>query len=208
MDTFNRKEHWEKIYTSKELNEVSWYQSTPITSIEFIGKSGVSKTAKIIDIGGGDSFLVDNLLEKGYTDITVMDISETALNRAKKRLGEKAEKIKWIVADASEFNPIEKYDLWHDRAAFHFLTEEGEINNYVKSVANSIAEKGIFIVGTFSEQGPEKCSAIRIRQYSEEKLTKLFEPFFDKIECRIEDHTTPFNTLQNFVFCSFRKKQV
>lgn len=204
----DRKEHWENIYNTKTLEEVSWYQRNPTTSLDFIKQFNVPTIAKIIDVGGGDSFLVDKLLELGYTDITVLDISSSALERAKQRLGSKAENVKWIVADASMFKPIEKYDFWHDRAAFHFLTEGKDINNYINTVHQSIKPNGILILGTFSEQGPKKCSGIEIKQYSENSMTSLLSNFFQKIRCITIDHQTPFDTIQNFIFCSFKKISV
>lgn len=122
-------------------------------------------TAKVIDIGGGDSFLVDHLLDLGYQDITVLDISEAAIERAKQRLGDNAKNIKWIVADAATFKPMEKYDFWHDRAAFHFLTDEQEISSYLQTAQENINPTGVLVIGTFSQQGPEKCSGIEIKQY-------------------------------------------
>jgi ubiquinone/menaquinone biosynthesis C-methylase UbiE len=203
MENFDRKKHWETIYSTKEMNEVSWFEPKPETSLQLINEMINNKNAKIIDIGGGDSFLVDFLLEAGYTNITVLDISENALERAKKRLGNKSKKVNWIVADAATFIPDEKYDLWHDRAAFHFLTNENEINNYLKGIQNGMNENGKIIIGTFSENGPLKCSGIEIKQYSENSLTTLLNQFFEKIKCIAVDHRTPFNTLQNFIFCSF-----
>ena len=206
MENINCKKHWETIYKTKELNEVSWYQPTPKTSLQFIQKLKIPTTAKIIDIGGGDSFLADHLLELGYTDITVLDVSATALKRAKQRLGNNASKIKWIVADAAEFQPAERYDLWHDRAAFHFLTQSKEINHYIGAAHYGIKDGGMMIIGTFSENGPKKCSGIDIHQYSESSMTEQFKKYFEKIDCLSVDHPTPFDTIQNFVFCSFRKK--
>lgn len=203
MEHFDRKNHWETIYQTKELKDVSWFQQKPSTSIELIEESAISKTAKIIDIGGGDSFLADYLLENGYTDITVLDISEKAIERAKHRLGEKANKIKWIVADVANFHLTEKYDLWHDRAAFHFLTKDAEIENYLTSVTSGLATEGVIIIGTFSEEGPEKCSTLEIKQYNEEMLTNTFLGF-TKQKCFVIDHITPFNTKQNFTFCLFK----
>ena len=165
-------------------------------------------TAKVIDIGGGDSLLVDNLLDLGYQDITVLDISAAALERAKQRLGVRANMVKWIVADAATFKPIEKYDFWHDRAAFHFLTEEKEISDYLNTARQSINPSGVLVLGTFSEQGPKKCSGIEIKQYTETTMTNRLKDFFEKIKCITIDHKTPFNTIQNFVFCSFRKLQM
>ena len=201
----DRKNHWEEIYKTKKLSEVSWFEPKPETSLYFIKQLNVPTDAKIIDIGGGDSFFVDNLLDLGYQDISVLDISEAALDRAKQRLGERASLVKWIVADASTFQPEEKYDFWHDRAAFHFLTEEKEIANYIETIKKSIRPSGILVIGTFSEQGPQKCSGIEIRQYSETSMTERLNISFEKLECITVDHKTPFNTIQNFVFCSFRK---
>lgn len=205
MDNFDRKKHWENIYMTKELCDVSWYQPTPSTSLEFIKQFNIGTTARIIDVGGGDSFLVDNLLEMGYQDITVLDISSASLERAKKRLGDKAGKIKWIVADAVTFQPTEQYDFWHDRAAFHFLTQENEINNYIDTVRQHLKPAGILVIGTFSENGPKKCSGIEIKQYSEKTMTERLQKFFEKVKCITVDHKTPFNTIQNFLFCSFKK---
>lgn len=203
----NRKEHWENIYRTKKPDEVSWYQPTPTTSLEFVKQFSIPTTAKIIDIGGGDSFFVDSLLDLGYRNITVLDISEAALDRAKQRLGDRAGKVKWMVADAATFKPDEQYDFWHDRAAFHFLTNDREIENYMDTVRKSITPEGILVIGTFSENGPKKCSGIEIRQYSETSMTDRLKKFFEKIRCITVDHTTPFDTIQNFIFCSFRKRK-
>ncbi len=207
MEIFDRKKHWENIYKTKDLKDVGWFQPTPDTSLDFIKQFNVPTTAKIIDIGGGDSYLVDHLLNMGYQDISVLDISEAAINRAKLRLSDKATNVKWIVADAANFKPTEKYDFWHDRAAFHFLTNEQEISNYLKAAQENINPSGVLVIGTFSEQGPKKCSGIEIKQYSETTMTNLLKKFFEKIKCITVDHKTPFGTIQNFVFCSFRKIQ-
>jgi ubiquinone/menaquinone biosynthesis C-methylase UbiE len=167
----------------------------------------VSKSAKIIDIGGGDSFLVDHLIGLGYQDITVMDISEMALDRAKQRLGDKVSNVKWIVGDAASFIPDVKYDFWHDRAAFHFLTDEREISFYLNTAQKHIKSKGVLVIGTFSEEGPKKCSGIEIKQYSEATMSERLKTFFEKIKCITINHKTPFDTIQKFVFCSFRKLQ-
>ena len=205
MGNFDRKNHWENIYNTKELKDVSWFQVRPETSLDFFKQFNVPINAKIIDIGGGDSLLVDHLLDLGYQDISVLDISESAIERAKVRLGQKAQNVKWIVADAATFVPTEQYDFWHDRAAFHFLTEENEISNYLETAQKSINPKGILVIGTFSEQGPKKCSGIEIKQYSETSMTDRLKIFFEKIKCITVDHITPFDTIQNFVFCSFKK---
>jgi len=205
VEEFDRKKHWEQIYQTKQLSEVSWYQPTPDTSLKFFEQFNIPKEAKIIDVGGGDSLLVDHLLERGYENITVLDISESALARAKLRLGERASLVKWIIADAATFKPTGQYDFWHDRAAFHFLTQEDEIGDYINTVQQSITPSGILVIGTFSEQGPKKCSGIEIKQYSETSMTERLKDFFEKIECITVEHKTPFDTIQQFVFCSFRR---
>lgn len=202
MDT-NRKDHWETVYENKQPNEVSWTQEYPKTSLDLIRETGIEKAAKIIDIGGGDSKLVDYLLDEGYENITVLDISSKAVERAKSRLGNKAEKVNWIVADITEFVPETKYDLWHDRAAFHFLTKEEQITSYVDTIEKWVSTS--FIIGTFSINGPKKCSGLEIKQYSEIEMENQFSNCFKKIKCIKEDHITPFETTQNFIFCVFKK---
>jgi len=201
----NRKAHWDQIYQTKNLHEFSWYQAVPLTSLNYIRQLGLPLDSKIIDIGGGDSLLVDHLLDLGYQNITVLDISESAIERAQKRLGERATKVTWITADASDFQTDEIYDLWHDRAAFHFLTEEPEINAYVETARSHIRPGGFLIMGTFSETGPTKCSGVDIRQYSAWSLTQRFQPDFEKLECQQVNHTTPSGRNQNFTFCRFRR---
>lgn len=208
MEKSNRKSHWENIYQTKNLTDVSWYQPKPIVSLSFFDKLNVPKNAKIIDVGGGDSLLVDFLLDGGYTDITVLDISEISLKKAQNRLGNRAMLVKWIVSDVTEFIPLEKYDFWHDRAAFHFLTNDGDIENYLKKVNENVANSGLLVLGTFSEKGPTKCSGIDIKQYSKKSLVKTIGNYFEKIVCLTENHKTPFDTIQNFVFCSFIKNSV
>src|ERR1700752_626369 len=190
METLNKKEHWEKVYNTKQPTEVSWFQVYPKTSMEFISLFELPKNARIIDIGGGDSHFVDSLLEKGYKDITVLDISAKAIERAKERLGEKASLVNWLVSDVTEFNPPRQYDFWHDRAAFHFLTTEVQTDKYVEIAKRGIAENGYLILGTFSESGPQKCSGLEIKQYSEESMSAKFEKDFKRIKCIKEDHLT------------------
>ena len=205
MNDFNRKNHWESIYQTKALNEVSWYQPLPQTSLDFVAKFNLPLDAKIIDVGGGDSFFVDHLVRLGYENITVLDISERAIMRAKERLGKESERVKWIVADITEFVPEETYDFWHDRAVFHFLRANEDQQAYLKVIDTAVESKGVLMVGTFSENGPLKCSGIEIQQYSEFSLEQRFSDKFQKVECFTIDHPTPFDTVQNFVFCSFRK---
>lgn len=200
----DRKNHWETVYKTKNPNEVSWTQDVPKTSLALIESFVLDRSAKIIDIGGGDSKFVDYLLAQGFENITVLDISEKALEKAKFRLGEKAKKVNWIVCDILDFKTTETYDIWHDRAAFHFLTTEEEIERYKLIVGNTVRK--YLVIGTFSKNGPLKCSGLEITQYSEEKLALTFKDNFDKIESVFEDHKTPFGTIQNFLFVSFRKK--
>ena len=200
----DRKKHWETVQETKNPDQVSWTQEIPKTSLKFIRSFKLNKKAKIIDIGGGDSKLVDYLLKEGYNNITVLDISEKAIAKAKKRLGEKASKVNWIVSDITEFKPHSSFDVWHDRATFHFLTTDDQIKKYTNIA--TIFVRGYLIIGTFSQNGPKKCSGLEIKQYNEEELTSELKKGFDKIRCVSEDHTTPFNTIQNFLFCSFKRQ--
>lgn len=206
MDTLSNKKHWENVFATKAETEVSWFQAFPKTSVEFLESCNLPLTANIIDVGAGDSHFVDTLLDRGYENIYVLDISANAIERAKKRLGNAATKVNWIVSDIVDFEPKVKFDFWHDRAAFHFQTTEDKINKYVNLVKEAINSNGYLILGTFSEQGPTKCSGLGIKQYNETSMSNQFEMSFDKIKCITENHTTPFNTIQNFLFCSFKKK--
>jgi len=197
------RKHWETVYETKNPEQVSWTQTIPKTSLDFIHSFGLPKWAKLIDIGGGDSKLVDYLLNEGFEDITVLDISAKALEKAKQRLGAKASKVHWIVSDITEFRPQETYDVWHDRATFHFLTNKEQVEKYMDSARKAV--KGFLTIGTFSESGPKKCSGLEIKQYNEELLAAELRNGFDKIRCITEDHITPFDTAQNFLFCSFRR---
>ncbi|MCI4442387.1 MAG: class I SAM-dependent methyltransferase [Lentimicrobium sp.] len=199
----NRKNHWDAVYETKQPNEVSWTQENPKTSLDFIQETRLGKSAKIIDIGGGDSKLVDFLLEEGYENITVLDIAEKALERAKKRLGKNAEKVNWIVSDITEFKPETTYNIWHDRATFHFLTTPEQIKTYAEITKKWVTD--FLIIGAFSENGPKKCSGLDIKQYSEMEMENQFSNSFKKLKCISEDHITPFETKQNFTFCVFEK---
>lgn len=200
----NLKKHWETIYQTKNADELSWTQTVPQTSLNFIRSFHLAKNANIIDVGGGDSKLVDFLVNEGFENITVLDISEQALEKAKNRLGNKADKVKWVASDIVEFEPKESFDLWHDRAAFHFLTTKEEIAKYVNTARRAV--KGFLTIGTFSDEGPKKCSGLNVKQYNEESLIAELDKGFDKIRCISEDHLTPFNTTQNFLFCSFKRR--
>ncbi|HEY0031161.1 MAG TPA: class I SAM-dependent methyltransferase [Bacteroidia bacterium] len=205
METIGPQEHWDKIYQTKTQQEFSWYQSVPKQSIEFFETFNLPKEAHIIDVGAGDSYFVDYLLEKGYRNIYVLDISAAAIDRAKKRLGNNAEKVNWIVANIIDFKPEVKFDFWHDRAAFHFLTRQEEIKLYLENANESIVNNRYLVVGTFSDSGPLKCSGLETKQYSKQALENEFAAYFSKIKCVDDTHLTPFNTQQNFTYCSFQK---
>lgn len=197
------KKHWETVYETKDPEQVSWTQQIPRTSIEFIQSFNLGKEAKIIDVGGGDSKLVDFLLDQGFQNITVLDISKAALEKAKKRLGEKSARVLWVESDILDFDPGETFDIWHDRAAFHFLTSKEEVESYISIAKRSVS--GYLAIGAFSKNGPKKCSGLDIKQYSESELTRVLATGFDKLKCINEDHLTPFGTTQNFTFCSFKR---
>jgi 2-polyprenyl-3-methyl-5-hydroxy-6-metoxy-1,4-benzoquinol methylase len=198
-----RQKYWDTIYETKNPSQVSWTQEVPKTSLDFIHSFGLTKAAKIIDIGGGDSKLAGYLLDEGFENITVLDISAKALEKAKQRLGEKANKINWIVSDITEFEPDKTFDVWHDRATFHFLTTSAQVAKYMDTARKSV--NGFLTIGTFSKNGPEKCTGLPIKQYSEETLTTELQNGFDKLRCITEGHITPFGTTQDFLFCSFKR---
>jgi SAM-dependent methyltransferase len=200
------KNHWEKVYQTKQPNEVSWTQEIPRTSLDFIHSFKLPKSAKIIDVGGGDSCFVDFLLDEGFENITVLDISAKALEKAQKRLSEKAKKVNWVVSDVTAYQPETVFDVWHDRATFHFLTTPDEIAAYLDLARKAVA--GFLTIGTFSDAGPKKCSGLNIKQYSESELQQQLDGGFEKIKCITEDHRTPFGTTQNFLFCSFKRGKV
>jgi len=203
--SISKKEHWEKVFATKQENEVSWFQKYPKTSVSFFVENAIPKQAEIIDVGGGDSYLIDALLDLGYTNLTLLDISENAINKTKLRLGEKGENVTFIVSDIVDFKTNKKFDVWHDRASFHFLTTENEIANYQKLITSSISKNGYLFIGTFSENGPIKCSGLEIKQYSESAFENIFGTNFNKINCFTENHKTPFETSQNFIFCTYIK---
>ncbi|OWY24353.1 class I SAM-dependent methyltransferase [Sphingobacteriales bacterium UPWRP_1] len=201
---YNNKLHWETVYQTKPPDERSWTQVVPEISLHLIHRLNLPKTAPIIDIGGGDSLLADFLLEEGFTNITVLDISATALLTAQQRLGSRAANITWIASDVTLFNPPQNYQLWHDRATFHFLTTPQQIEQYVDVVNKAAAQ--YLIIGTFSETGPKKCSGLDITQYNETSLPAVFAQYYTVNRCQTQVHTTPFNTGQNFIFCTLQRR--
>lgn len=202
----SKKEHWDNIYSTKSLEEVSWHQPIPKISLDFILSLDLAKDSPIIDVGGGDSFLVDSLLNEGYTDLTVLDISKVAIERAKIRLAKNANKINWIVSDIINFFPERKYSIWHDRAVFHFLRKEKEINFYLKSLNSGTATDGRLVLGTFAENGPTRCCALDVKRYSFNDLERKIGDKFH-IEKMINSiHQTPFKTEQSFNFVQAIKR--
>ena len=199
----NNKEHWENIYLKKEIDGVSWYQKIPSESIQLIEKYSVSNSDKIIDIGCGKSFFADNLLELNYNNITLVDISSNALKEVKLRLKNKS--INFIESDILNFNSNDKYDIWHDRAVFHFITDNEGIEKYISLCNKYINDEGILIIGTFAEDGPLKCSGLEIKRYSVHQISSLFKGTFELVESFKMLHKTPFDTEQSFSFCILRK---
>ena len=200
------KLHWDNVYYNKNENEVSWYQKIPKTSLDHIKSLNLNLDSKIIDVGAGESRLVDNLLDLGFNNIDVLDISKKSIEKAKNRLGKKSEKINWIVSDINDFVSNNKYDLWHDRAAFHFLKDSSQINNYVELANLSLNSKGKIILGTFSSNGPLKCSGLEISRYNSSSINEIFKKHFILLNHRISIHPTPFDTFQEFLFTVFEKK--
>ncbi|QJD96082.1 class I SAM-dependent methyltransferase [Mucilaginibacter robiniae] len=201
----NKKEHWENVYAQKKLTEVSWYEQTPETSLSIIANFNLPKNAAIIDIGGGDSLLADHLLALGYSSITVLDISNNAIERAKLRLKDKSLAINWITSDVLELSNNIQYDLWHDRAAFHFLTDEADQKRYAEVAAAHLQTGGLMLISTFALNGPEKCSGLPVTRHSGAILIDLFQSQFQSMGSINHCHLTPFNTEQAFTYNSFRK---
>jgi SAM-dependent methyltransferase len=205
MSDSTRQAHWQGVYTAKGEKEVSWYQDNPAPSLELIALAGVSKQASIVDIGGGASRLVDHLLAQGFERLTVLDLSAAALDAAKARLGETAKKVRWEVADITTWSPSETYDLWHDRAAFHFLTDSADQSAYVERVRKAVSPSGHVIIGTFALDGPERCSGLPIVRHDAASLSAVLGPDFHLIDTRRHDHATPWGAVQRFQFSTFRR---
>jgi ubiquinone/menaquinone biosynthesis C-methylase UbiE len=197
------QQHWEKIYGTKAPDQVSWFRSHLEGSLALIERAvGGDRSASIIDVGGGASTLVDDLIARGYRNITVLDISEAALDVARKRLGDAAESVHWLHADVAQLSlPENSYDVWHDRAVFHFLTKPEERLAYVRSVASAVKLGGHVIVGTFGPEGPKKCSGLDVVRYDAESLHEEFGARFRLVESSKELHETPFGTTQQFIYC-------
>ncbi len=200
------KSHWETIYKTKSSKDVSWYTPSLNKSLELIRSLDLPKNAAIIDVGGGASTLPDDLLAEGFKSITVLDISSEALEVSKKRLGDKANLIQWIESDLTKVSlPVSKYDLWHDRAVFHFLTQQETRVKYVDVLKNTLKLGGHILIATFGSNGPLKCSGLDIVRYSSQDLQRELGDFFQLTKEYTENHTTPFNTTQEFIYCLFKR---
>lgn len=202
---YDADEHWEDVWTRKKSDQVSWYEENPKTSLELILSTNPNKDAKIIDVGGGDSRLVDRLLDLGFTNITVLDISAKAMQRAKERLGKKGMSVTWIESDIRKFDANERYDIWYDRALLHFLTSE-ELRNYAELAKKHVNDGGYLVISAFSVNGPMMCSGLDTRQFSEESVKELFSGGFEHIKSFEEEHRTPSGGSQIFIYSLLRKK--
>ena len=205
MTDASRKSHWETVYTTKGENEVSWFQEYPALSLELIDFARPMPESAIVDIGGGASRLVDGLIARGFKHVTVLDISHAALDAAKARLGERASEVEWIVADITKWHPAHSFDIWHDRAAFHFLTDPADRAAYVACLKQAIRPGGHAVIGTFAIDGPEKCSGLPVNRYDAAGLAKELGEGFELVDSRRQDHSTPWSSMQRFQFCIFRR---
>lgn len=200
----DRKTHWQQVYDEKEPNEVSWYQPVPEKSLQLIRATGVARTDPVLDAGGGASTLVDYLLDEGYADISVLDISGKALARSRSRLGDAAAAVNWIESDVTEFESARRYALWHDRAVFHFLTESADRDKYIDVICRALQPRGYFVLATFGPQGPERCSGLEIRRYGIEQLQALLGASFELQSHELDSHETPMGSRQQFLYSSWQ----
>jgi SAM-dependent methyltransferase len=205
MDSAGRQAHWENVYGTKGEKEVSWFQDSPTISLDLIDATGVAKGASILDIGGGASRLVDALLEQGFESLTVLDLSEKALATTRARLGRKAANVRWIIADVTKWKPAESYDVWHDRAAFHFLMEPHDRAAYAERLREAVRSGGHVIIGTFAPDGPERCSGLPVMRHDAVSLGETLGRSFELMESRRHDHQTPMGGIQRFQFSRFRR---
>lgn len=200
------KAHWEHVYQSKQVDQVSWFQEHAIQSLAMLHESGVGTRGAILDVGGGASTFVDDLLADGYRNVTVVDIAEAALSATRRRLGADAAHVQWVVGDVTQLSlAANAFDFWHDRAVFHFLTEEVERQAYVRAVLRSLKPGGYLMVATFAEDGPERCSGLPAMRYPPSALQGAFGEAFSLARHAREEHRTPFGTTQAFTYCLFRR---
>ena len=205
MSTLERQTHWQNVYQTKDEKAVSWFQESPDISLDLIHATGVDANASIIDIGGGASRLVDALVGEGFKTVSVLDLSEKALATSKARLGPEGAQVQWIVADITHWQPSQTYDVWHDRAALHFLTDPKDRAAYVERVLKAVRNGGHVIIGTFAPDGPERCSGLPVVRYDATKLGELLSLSFALTETRRHDHQTPSGAIQKFQFSRFQR---
>jgi SAM-dependent methyltransferase len=205
MSEPDRRAHWDNVYRTKREDEVSWFQASPALSLDLIHAAGVERSAPIIDVGGGASRLVDALIEEGFADLTVLDVTEAAAEKTKARLGVRATRVTWIVADVTTWEPTRTYDVWHDRAAFHFLTAPEDSAAYAQRVLRAVRPGGHVIIGTFALDGPERCSGLPVVRHDAESIGTVLGPSFKLIETRRHDHQTPMGGSQKFQFSRFQR---
>lgn len=202
-----RKTHWETVYSTRPADRVSWYQQHADQSLAMIRSTGMPRSGRIIDVGGGASTLVDDLLADGYPDLTVLDLSSAALQVARQRLGHQAKTVAWLEGDVTTVElPHHHFDTWHDRAVFHFLTDEQDRRAYVANVLRAVKPSGHVIIATFAEDGPAKCSGLPVMRYSAERLHAEFGESFAMVKQEHESHRTPAGAIQNFVYCYCRRE--
>lgn len=197
--------HWERVWGSTTPEEVSWFQALPRTSLELIRATGLGSDCRIIDVGGGASRLVDVLLEHGYSNVSVLDVAETALSAARKRLGDRAEEVEWLVGDVRSFEPPHAFDLWHDRALFHFLVEASDRIGYRSTLRRAVVPGGQAVLASFGPEGPERCSGLPVIRYDAASLSAELGDAFDLVEARVEIHRTPSGSEQQFLYCLLRR---
>lgn len=198
--------HWDTVYSSKAETEVSWFEQEPGLSLELIAEAGVSPSATIIDVGAGASHLVDELIKRGGEDITVLDVSAVGLDVARARLSEDASRARWVVSDITSWIPDRLYDLWHDRAALHFLTEGADQAAYARVMKAALKPGGVAIIGTFAPDGPEKCSGLTVARHDSGTLQAVFGTDFELVASRRAEHSTPWGSVQRFNFATFRRR--
>ena len=201
------KTHWQNIYSQKQANSVTWFQSNPDTSLGLIKNSQIAKNAPILDVGSGASLLIDSLLNKGFTELSVLDISSSALAASKQRLGSLAEKITWYEADITQFVPETEYSLWHDRAVFHFLTDKADRKKYIDCLKSALKVNGHVIIATFALDGPKKCSGLEVVHYDVSKMSSELGDDFTFVEVILEKHITPLKNVQKFIYFHFIKNK-
>ncbi|WP_341313558.1 class I SAM-dependent methyltransferase [Paraburkholderia sp. IMGN_8] len=200
------KNHWEDVYRSKAPDAVSWYRSHLDTSLRLIEKIAPDRNAAIIDVGGGESTLVDDLLQRGYRDLTVLDMSAVAIDATRKRLGSISGQVTWVESDITVVDlPEHRYDVWHDRAAFHFLMEPSQRDAYIRVLTRALRPNGHVVIATFGPLGPNRCSGLEVRRYDAQQLSDEFGAGFELVTGTLEDHHTPAGSSQQFLYCSFLK---